>query len=421
MKMRTLRTGLAVSLVMLAFVGYWGYNRSQSAADNTRTAALMETDRSFVTGYNQFAGRLYQETVKQSKPGENQLLSPYSVAAVLSMAYNGAGGQTGEEIARVLGYPETDKERVSEANDALRKATVQSKGSAKLLIANSQWVNRGYAFDSAYAEAARAFYDAQLQTLDFSRQTAVQTINKWVSKKTFGKIPKLLSEIEKNTASILINTVYFNSPWATPFNPAYTKEQPFFQEDGSTVQVQMMNQGGSFLYAKTDEVEAVQLPYEGGQLAMNLYLPGEKTGNVVKLAAWLYEEDGTGKTGGSLELRTGTVAMPSFKLERDMRLEGILKNLGLQAGFDPQKADFKPMFRQSPANGYMSQVLQKSYIEVTEQGTEAAAATAVTIAGTSARITPQEPFQWTADRPFLFTITDNRSGLILFMGCVRTP
>jgi serpin B len=418
-----MRLGIAVSALLLAGIVYWGYHYSRDSSLHSALAAstLQAGDLELIDGYNRFGNRLFLEAISQSEASANRFLSPYSAAVALSMAYNGASGKTAEEMARVLLYPSSVKENVNRSNNAILGASIQRTEKTELQIANSIWLRKGISFKPGFLAANKSYYNSKLDTLDFADSSAPRQINDWVKQQTNGKIDSIVDPaIGEDVISILLNAVYFNGEWSTPFYPGYTKEQPFKREDGTMAQVKMMHVGGEYAYAKTEQAEAVRLPYGDGRLGMTVYIPGKKTKALPELAEWLLGEGGLKKISGELRMKTGSIALPRFKLEDKLELNEILKGMGMASAFNPQQADFGGIAALVDGNIYLSKAMQKTYVEVNERGTEAAAVTKIEISATGAQVV-DDRFQFEANRPFFFTISDQDTGLILFMGSVSDP
>jgi len=383
-----------------------------------------------VTGNNKFALELYAKLC--SKEG-NLFLSPYSISTALAMAHAGARGQTEAQMARVLHFPVIAKPGTELSSMLIREkqrfASVfgkiiedlnnrGKKGGYELRVANALWGQEGYGFLEEFLELIKNNYDGQLNEVDFVRaaETARKTINTWVEKKTNNKIKNLIQKglLDSMTRLVLTNAIYFKGNWAKQFKEDRTKEAPFTLADGGKVNVAMMNQTAEFNYMETENFQGLELPYVDDELSMIILLPKEfdgldefeKTLTVEKLSKWMDE----------LHNREIRVSVPKFKMTSQFSLASVLESMGMIDAFSPN-ADFSGM------NGrrdlFISAVIHKAYVDVNEEGTEAAAATAVTMKLTS--VGPTRIPVFCADHPFLFIIRDNHSGSILFIGRVMNP
>jgi serine protease inhibitor len=363
--------------------------------------------------YNGFGFGLFRESVAASD-GKNVVVSPLSVAIALTMAYNGAGGNTLAEMERVLGVAGMTLADVNAAAAALRQSLDGADAKVRLDIANSIWARQGFAFEQDFLDRNRQFFSARVSELDFGDPAAVDVINAWVSENTNGRIDGIIDEISADHVMFLINAVYFRGEWKARFDPARTVEGPFRLADGSVKTVPMMNQGGEYRYLQTDGVQVLSLPYGEGRFNMTLVLPPEGVGTA-ELVARL---DAATWAGWLARMRPmdGDVTLPRFKLAYEATLNEQLKALGMRDAFDEVRADFSGM-RRTPPSLVIDEVKHKTFIEVNEEGTEAAAVTSIGV-----RVTSAGPrFRFIADRPFLFAIQDSQTGSVLFLGAISDP
>jgi serpin B len=310
--------------------------------------------------------------------------------------------------------------------DLLAGLAALPKGSETTLnIENSLWIDEGFELHDAFAETDRRSFGAQLETLDLQGDVALGRINGWVADRTNDKITDLIDEIPDDVVIYLINAVYFKSDWAVPFEPGLTAEEPFSIAADDRVDVPMMRRDGQFMYVEAEGTQAVRLPYADGRLAMWVVLPPNADGDprdaanagIAHLATGGWKQILTEATD-----RSGSVVMPTFTTRTKTDLASALKALGMPLAFDPGAADFSEMSPQG-ADLFVSRVLHETYVSVDEQGTEAAAATAVEGQVGAAIESPptQEPFEMRVDRPFLFVIEDSLSGAPLFLGVIEDP
>jgi serpin B len=261
----------------------------------------------------------------------------------------------------------------------------------------------------------KQFFQAELGGEDFSKPESAQTINHWADKSTHGKIKQVVQwPFDPMTRVILANAIYFKGKWDRPFEKKETKPHAFHPAKGATRPVPTMWQRGHFNYQQGDGFQAVRLPYAGGRLQMYLFLP-DTDSSPAKLLAGLDSDTWRHKILPGFRDREGTLALPRFKLEYDVTLNDPLKALGMRHAFED--ADFSEMASEPL---FVSQVKQKSFVEVNEEGTEAAAVTTVAMQ-TSAIMKPIKPFEMIVDRPFLFVIADDQTKSILFMGVIYDP
>ena len=366
-------------------------------------------------GFNQFGFRLSAHLLAGSG-NDNVFVSPLSAALALSMTLNGAAGATYDEMAAVLGLSGGDRDAINSAVAALVSALQGADNQVTLGIANSLWSRQGYVFDQQFIDRVLAAYDARLRSLDFGDPAAIAEINGWVREKTAGRIDGLVQQLDPAVVLLLINALYFKAEWSAKFEETATQPRPFRRESGGDAEVQMMYRTGRYAHADLEGVQVVALPFARGRFRMLAALPAAglpiSTFVVSLTSEWLQSRR------SALQQRTGTVAIPRFRLQFDASLNEPLQALGLVQAFDSARADFREMRQQGEL--FISDVRQKTFVEVNEAGAEAAAATSVAISITSALVQPPE-FEFIADRPFWFAIEEMSTGVLLFSGVYRNP
>lgn len=369
-------------------------------------------DGTLVSAKNAFGFKVFG-ALTRAPLQENVFIAPFSVATALAMTCNGAAGETRNAIARTLGVTDISVARLNRAEKTLAGRLKKADERVELLVANSLWARKGIAFNPAFIKINREFYQAEVTALDFNRPDAPGTINAWVKERTRGRIQKIVNQIKPEAVLFLINAVYFKGKWRNEFDPAATREGDFYPGDGATVRVKMMQRSGRFLYCAGDGFQAVELPYGSGKFSMFIFLPAQEVGLDNFLSQFTF--DNWGVWLGMFRSSEGTLRLPRFKIEYERSLNDVLTELGMGIAFDLQRADFSAMGRGPFAIG---DVKHKSFVEVNEEGTEAAAVTSVEMVLASV---PHGRFEMTVDRPFVFAIQDNDTGLILFLGAVVNP
>jgi serine protease inhibitor len=370
---------------------------------NLKSAKVIETNNNF--------GLELLKTIFENEDKPNIMISPTSVSIALGMTYNGAETTTKEAFEQVLNYEGLTREEVNEITKELISVLVTNVEGNLLEIANSLWNDEGFPIKQDFIDLNANYFDAEVRVIDLQTAAALEGINKWASDQTHGKIDEILDKIDPATAMILINAIYFNCVWETEFDAEDTREDSFFTEEGRTFGfVDMMQTESTFNAAFTEEFSAVELPYKNKKFSMYLFLPGQNNG----VDELVQELDGA--TWGSWmsefhEVDDLRVHMPKFKFDYDRSLGDDLKAMGLEIAFSGN-ADFSGM---SDIPLFIDKVIHKTYIGVNEEGTEAAAVTAVVMNWESA--SPSLYF----NRPFLFAITENSSKSILFIGKVSEP
>ena len=362
---------------------------------------------------NAFAFDLYGQIA--SNPG-NLFLSPYSISSALAMAFAGAKGNTESQMAKVMRYdlPQEVLHRAfGQINEVLNKPSEEYR----LSVANALWSQVGLDFVKKYLETVQAGYGPGLKLVDFAGKTeqARLTINKWVEERTENKIKELIKPdvLDPLTRLVITNAIYFKGQWEQQFKKELTKDADFTLISKQKVKSPFMNQQGSFGYAEEDGLQALELPYAGGDLSMLIFLP-ESASDYSRFEKKLDLAMFSGIIG-KMRKEAVNVSMPKFRFEAELGLGGTLQRMGMTDAFSEYLADFSGI---SDTFLYITAVIHKAFIEVNEEGSEAAAATAV-VMGTKS-IGPQ-PIQFIADRPFFFAIRDLRTGSILFMGRIQDP
>jgi serine protease inhibitor len=346
--------------------------------------------------------------------GENIFISPTSALLALAMTYAGAGGETKAAMAEALELAGIDRNEAAESLGKLAESLENIDPEVELNIANSVWAKKGLRFKKEFFETVGEYFDAEMREL-----TDAGEINRWVSKETKEKIKSIIDRIRPEDIMVLINAIYFKGMWTSKFDSADTRELDFTLLDGSKKKHPLMTQSDEFRYYETEDFQAVSLPYGNKKLSMYVFLPSQQLG----LRQFLADLDAENwRTWLRMFRKTeGDITLPRFKLEYERELNDVLKALGMEIAFNPTKADFSGMYEISPdQNVFISKVKQKTYVEVNEEGTEAAAVTSVTMTLTSA-MGPSEKFTMIVDRPFFCVIYDEESGTPLFMGAVVDP
>jgi serpin B len=415
---------IAAALVVVSIAG------SGCAGQPAKTTAGEETTL-VARGNNAFAIALYRQL--EGNPG-NLFFSPYSISTAMAMTYAGAKGSTQEQMAQTLWYPTSAQvlRKLGSAREPLTQEqfaevygqtvkglnTQGAQNKYQLRVANALWGQRDYEFLPAFVTFVQRHYGGQLQKVDFitDMEEARQMINTWVEKQTSGKIKNLISQgvLDAATRLVLTNAIYFKGAWARQFKADHTRAEPFTLLGGDSVQVTMMNQEAEFGYAETDTLQALEMPYAGEGLSMVILSPKEPNG-IGRLEAELTAEN-LNKWLGAIGTRDVIVTIPKFKMTSKFAMESVLRAMGMTEAFS-KNADFSGMTGKRDL--FISAVIHQAYVDVNEEGTEAAAATGVIMKLTSAG--PEMTPIFRADHPFVFLIRDKASGSILFLGRVMNP
>ncbi len=383
-----------------------------------------------VEGSTGFAFDLYA-ALRESADG-NLLFSPFSVSQALAMTYTGAEGHTRAQMAEVLGF-DIDGSALNGAFSQLT-ADLTERGTAPadpdrgevaqaLHVANGLWGEQTFPFSDAFLSELSEYYGAGLQETDFinAPEDARDEINGWVEEQTENRIQDIVPEgaIDSATRLVLANAIYFYGGWAETFDAENTSDEDFHLLDGSTVTVPLMFQHESYWYTAGDGFQIIEIPYARSGLAFTVILPDEGAFESVESEL---NAAALGDAVGQVVWTDIELYLPSFEFEFTAGLGEILQSMGMTDAFDPGTADFSGMVDGDvPDPLFIGDVLHKAFISVDEDGTEAAAATAVLMLAGSAPGEPAEPIEVRIDRPFIFAIRDVQTGTILFLGRVLDP
>lgn len=419
-----------LAMASLTVAVFMGCTQPQSQAESTlppespmleRNDTAMtppaQVDPQLIAAQNRFGFELLNQ-LWQADPNKNLLVSPLSVSMALAMTQNGAVGGTLEAMMATLNLEGMEVGAVNQAIAHQIAALETTDPESQLSLANSLWADRdGVELQAPFVQTVENNYGATVESLDFKQaDTALETINQWVSEATAGKIPGILDQIRPNDVLFLLNAIYFKGTWQIPFEPGLTTEEPFYGIDGQSNPQPLMQRYDKFTYLENEVFQAVRLSYGNGRLGMVVLLPRPEVAPG-ELQAQLTAENWQ-QWMGEFGDRPGQLKLPRFQMEYDTGLNDSLTALGMGVAFDPDQADFS---RLSNRPTFISEVKHKTVIEVNEAGTEAAGATSVGISVTSVQIEPTEPFEMVVNRPFFLAIQEQGSSSILFMGWVMEP
>jgi len=413
------------AVILLALIGCSTVSQSSVSNNNQPGSAAMEDqnakptsdaiDSRLVSANTAFGFKLFAEVAKQDA-GKNVFISPSSVGLALAMTYNGAVGETKTAMERALEIRGMNHLELNRAYAHLRAALESADPKVQLNIANSLWGKKGVTFNPDFIERNKQFYGAEITTLDFADPSSPAAINSWVAQKTKGKIDKIVDQIDAQAILFLINAIYFKGTWTAEFDKAKTKEEQFTTGAGAAKRCPMMHQSGKYRYYEGKDFQAVSLPYGGGRVSMYIFLPAkgkslvefQKGLTAANWDAWMKE----------LAETKGEIALPRFRLEYEIELNEALRTLGMGVAFDADRADFSGVV-QGSQRAFIGRVKHKTFAEVNEEGTEAAAVTSVEMRATSAM--RERTFRMIVDRPFFCAIRDNTTGTLLFLGSISDP
>jgi serpin B len=373
-----------------------------------KSAQLVEAD-------NAFGLELFQK-IREESDEENLMVSPLSVSVALAMAYNGAGGDTKKEMEETLKLNGLTPEQINASYQSLISVLQSLDKDVVFEVANAIFYADVFSIKQNFLDINKNVYDAEVESLDFSSSEAVGTINNWVAEKTHDKIKSIIDQLSPLDRMVLLNAIYFYGTWTNEFDENGTHNLPFHKTDGTTLEVPTMSKFEKLPYFSTNLFKAIKMPYGNGQYNMVVLLPvdGQNSQDIIEALSvknWKNWQ-ASFKMTDRVE-----ITMPRFKYAFETKLKKVLRILGMQKAFDEGLANFSGI---ADEDLYISEAIHKSYIDVNETGTEAAAVTGLVFTTTGVgNEPPSVPFY--VDRPFVYAITENDTGAILFMGEVNHP
>jgi len=406
-----------ITLLLLAFIltSISSCQKDEVQPPENKTIDLDEKSAKLIEADNAFGLEMFQK-VRENSDEENIMISPLSISVALGMAYNGADGDTKAEMEQAMKLNGLTTDEINASYKMLISALQSVDEDVVFEIANAIFYADIMEVKPRFLDVNKTVYDAQVERLDFSSPEAVNTINAWVADKTNDKITKIIEKLDPLDRMVLLNAIYFNGVWSKEFDEEGTHELDFYKSDGSTIEVPMMHKMEKLDYTTNNLFKAIKMPYGNGQYKMVIFLPANENNSqdvidelsVTNWKNWMNEFETTDRVN---------ITMPRFKFEFEAGLNELLKQMGMQKAFIPGGANFSKI---SEVELYISAVKHKSFIDVNETGTEAAAVTSITFTTTSAgNELPTVPFF--VNKPFVFAITENDTDAILFMGEVQNP
>ncbi len=370
---------------------------------------LTAIEQDAIQAGNSFGVSLLKQLASQGSP-QNVVISPFSASVALGMAYAGANGATATDMRSVLGWGDRSRDEIMSAYRELPALLTGLDAAVTVQSANAMWVRDQFTIQPQYVTDMRTFFGADVRSGDFGPAT-VADMNSWASEKTNGLIPTVVDQLSDEMVVMLMNALYFKGSWRTQFDPARTQSQRFTQSNGTALQVPMMRRTGDMLYASFDGAQWAELSYGNTAYVMTLVLPDSAT----SVQSWLASSTAASLATGfaSLSGQSVELSLPRFQLKVGYQLKDALSAMGMGVAFDRFNADFTRI----ADDLFMTHVKQDVYIDVNEEGTEAAAVTQVGIGVTSVPVRPV----MTIDRPFLFFIRDRIGGTLLFAGLIDNP
>jgi serine protease inhibitor len=374
---------------------------------------ISEKAQEILRANNQFGFDILKKSFEESGD-DNLMISPLSISQALSMTYNGAQGETKTAFENVLHFGGQTTQEVNQASLDLTNALLDVDSKVDINIANSIWYKQGFNVDQDFINSNQTYYNAEVSALDFGNQASKDIINNWVDEKTNNKIEKIVDNINPDDVMFLINAIYFKGSWKTEFDSNDTENKPFYLSDGTSKNVETMQIKNDFSVSYKENYSAIELPYGQGNYSMMILLPNDDS-SLTELVSQLNEQSWNDLIQNMSVPMSKRILLPKFKFEYENQLNNELTDLGLGIAFS-DFADFTGINKEGGLA--ISRVKHKTFIEVNEEGTEAAAVTSVVVGVTSAGPGTNV---FAIDHPFLFVIKEKYTNAILFMGTVTDP
>lgn len=417
MNIKKVKDKVVIGLSLLAITGCSSANKihydslqASKSDDSTMDSGYLiisDDQRAAINKGNTFAVNLFKSQIDFS----SKVVSPLSVSYLMGMLANGAEGTTQKEILKTLGVGDMSLNSLNEAYRVVLNTASKLDKSTTINIANCIAVDKGIDLKKDFTHTVSTMYDAKVESLDFSNPKSKDKINTWCNSQTNGMIPSIIDQLSPSDVSVLMNAIYFDGSWTSKFEKSQTKEENFRGYTRDIKRVKMMHQNDKFDYLDSEKFEAVNLPYGNRSYTMTVLLP--KDGVSIEEMMSTLDAEKIRDIRRNMENCIVDLKLPKFTTSTETTLNNSISKLGASSMFSSSAANFKNM---SDANVYVSKMLQKAKIEVSEEGTKAAAVTTAMVAMTSLK--PDEPrrVNFHANRPFVYVITDNKCGAIFFIG-----
>ncbi|MGD8781394.1 MAG: serpin family protein [Ignavibacteria bacterium] len=397
-------------LLTITFIQCTSPGLTQS--EDEQIIKLNKSEEQVVSSTAQFGFNLINE-INKSQSDKNIFVSPLSVSTAFGMLLNGADSETYDEIKTVLGLNGLGLEEINSSYQSLYGLLTGIDSDVNFKSANSIWYRNGFEVEDEFINVNKQYFDAEVREVDFSSSDAPDIINNWVEESTESKIEKIIESINPEVVMYLLNAIYFKGTWKYRFEKENTSDEIFYAPGGGEITCDLMKQKNKFDYLQNDEYQAVNLEYGNGNYKMLVLLPGNN--NTVDELLQNLTEDMFIQIRENMAEQEGTLLLPKFKLEYEIKLNEILAVMGMPSVFDWTKANLSNINKNGDL--YVSEAKHKTFVDVNEEGTEAAAVTSIEIKEFSA----PTGFLMKVNRPFVFVIYEGNSNSILFIGKINNP
>lgn len=367
-----------------------------------------------VKAQTQFGLKLFS-ALATTHQQQNIFISPTSISLALSMLYNGATGETQQEIATGLGIQGVEIDSLNRANQALENNLNNHESPVKLTMANSLWARQGFSFRYQFLKNNRDYYNGQITNLNFASNEASGIINRWIKENTQGKIKEVINQIQDEDVLLLTNAAYFQGSWAIEFDEDLTEEKPFYRFGKHPKNYSFMSRQGTYRYLETPQLQGINLPYDEGRFSLYLFLP-KSDKNIRDIFQSLTVTQWQ-KLLANFKEKSGFLQLPRFTLNYEIDLTEALKSLGLSTMFSPANSQFSSLTSHS---AYLNRIKHQTLLEINEKGTQPPLIKSMNVKVASV-MRSSKPFNMIVDRPFLCAIQDSQTGTILFIGMIVDP
>jgi len=411
-----MKTLVKTSIIVIIFCISTSCRHETPKVDKKTFIDLTLSQEKILSASNSFGLDLFQDLVDSANASENIFISPLSVSLALTMTYNGAAGQTAIDMQKTLGYEGMSTNNINQSSKDLINSILNLDSKVVIEIANSIWYRNTFPIKSDFLSINKDYFNAEVQPADFNSQETVNLMNSWASNKTHDKINQIIAQIDPLAVMYLMNAIYFKGNWKYRFETKNTTKEPFHLTDGNTFSTDFMVQQDTFRYLSNNLLTVVELPYGDGGFSMVIMLP--QTGKTYQDLIQNLNVGNWSQWNNQMNSANIQIHLPKFKFKYEKVLNKNLARLGMGIAFDDNRADFSGISNASQL--FISMVLHKSFVEVNEEGTEAAAVTIVGISFTSIGNTPSYKII-NVNKPFLFAIKENTANSLLFIGLVQKP
>ncbi len=379
-----------------------------------KSISLSQAENRIVESSNQFGFELMKKIDAAEDASTNVFISPLSIHMALAMTWNGAEGTTRDQMAEAMNFPNMSAGEMNLSYKNLIHELLSVDEKVTMEVANSIWYRNTYVINQAFIDTNTEYFDAVVQGVDFDNPNAKDIINAWVADNTHGLIEEIIQEINASHLMFLVNAIYFKGIWQNGFKKSNTEPTPFHMSTGSIKEVPTMFTKAEFAQTSAEDYHVIELPYGRGNFSMLVFLPDGETspGEVIASLNAQEWELLTGRLGQTYETE---LYLPKFSYEYELEMNEVLISMGMEDAFAPSLANFSGI---ADADLYLSEVKHKTFVEVNEEGTEAAAVTAVGVSLTSM---PAYLPVFRVDRPFVFALRETQTNTLLFLGKVEYP